>query len=151
LLTIQIAKRSLNRFWQDGTSSDTSSHSRISIYFLHAEELIQSSRRFLDWTNPDTVIDRSELYLKDGFPIKLPYTTNRETLLDFKRIRNHIAHDSKESLAGYQVVLRRHYGTIPLKIPPPGEYLLVPDSNDPSKYKLLVFFALMRRLSTDLT
>ena len=119
--------------------------------FLHAEELVQSSMRFLDWTNPDIVIKRAELYLRDGFPIKLPYTVYRETLSDFRRIRNHIAHDSKESLAGYQTVLRRHYGTIPLKVPPPGEFLLVMDKKDPTKYKLLVFFDLMRTLSVDLT
>lgn len=119
--------------------------------FLHAEELIQSSMRFLDWTNPDLVIERAELYLKDGFPIKLPYTANRNTLWDFKRIRNHIAHDSKESLGGYRTVLRRHYGVVPLKLPPPGRFLLVPDRRTPSKYNLLAFFELMRELSVDLT
>jgi len=119
--------------------------------FLHAEELIQSSRPFLDWTSPDTVIERAELYLKDGFPIKLPYTTHRETLRDFKKIRNHIAHDSKESLKRYKLVLRKHYRTIPLSIPPPGEFLLVRDRVNPRKYKLLIFFDLMIRLSDDLT
>ena len=119
--------------------------------FSHAEELIQSSMRFLDWTNSDIVIERAELYLRDGFPIKLPYTTHRETLRDFKRIRNHIAHDSKESLAEYQIVLRKHYGATLLRIPSPGEFLLVPDKTYPTKYKLLVFFNLMRKLSTDLT
>ena len=119
--------------------------------FLHAEEMIQSSMRFLDWANPDIVIARAELYLRDGFPIKLPYTTHRERLRDFRRIRNHIAHDSKESLSGYQTALRQHYGVIPLTIPSPGEFLLVPDRNDPTKYKLFVFFGLMRTLSTDLT
>ena len=119
--------------------------------FFHAKELIQSSMRFLDWTNPDKVIERAELYLKNGFPIKLPYTTHRETLMDFKRIRNHIAHDSKESLVGYKIVLRRHYGAVPLRIPLPGEFLLVTDKIFPTKYKLLVFFDLMRILSNDLT
>jgi hypothetical protein len=118
--------------------------------FLHAEELIQSSMRFLDWTNPDTIIERAELYLKDGFPVKLPYTIHRENLLDFKKIRNHIAHDSKESLSGYLSVIRRHFGVVPLRIPPPGEFLLVTDRNDPNKYKLLVFFDLMRKISYDL-
>lgn len=119
--------------------------------FSHAEELIQSSMPFLEWTNPDTVIARAELYLEDGFPIKQPYTIHRETLFDFRRIRNHIAHDSKESLNGYLAVLRRHYGTVPLKVPSPGEFLLTIDRSNPSKYKLLIFFELLHKLSSELT
>src|SRR5688572_27353571 len=38
-----------------------------SLNFEHTERLIKSSMQFLDWTSPDTVITRSELYLKDGF------------------------------------------------------------------------------------
>lgn len=119
--------------------------------FLHAEELIQSSMQFLDWTSPDSVIERARLYLKDGFPIATPYTTYLQPLRDFKKIRNHIAHDSKKSLMDYQGVLRRHYRVVPLTIPSPGEFLLVPDRSNPTKYKLLVFFDLMRALSNDLT
>ena len=119
--------------------------------FNHSEELIKSSLRYLEWTNPDDVIRRSELYLKDGFPIKLPYATHRETLQDFRRIRNHIAHDSIESLNGYKVALRRHFGTIPLRLPAPGEFLLLTDRSDPTKYKLLVFFNLMKTISSELT
>ena len=40
--------------------------------FDHAELLIQSSKSFLDWAGPDDVIKRADLYLNDGFPVKLP-------------------------------------------------------------------------------
>lgn len=119
--------------------------------FFHAEILIRSSMRFLDWANPDTLIERSEIYLKEGFPIKLPVTSSRESLHDFRKIRNHIAHDSKESLDGYKSVLRRHFRTVPLSIPSPGEFLLVSDRVDPTKYKLLVFFEQLKNLASDLT
>ena len=119
--------------------------------FPHAEKLIQSSMPHLDWTNPETMITRSELYLKDGFPFKLPYSTNISTLHDFRRIRNHIAHNSKESLDHYKITLRSHYSTIPLIIPSPGEFLLFPDNVNPTKYKLLTFFELLEKLSNDLT
>lgn len=119
--------------------------------FAHAGELIKSSMPFLEWTNPDSVIERAELYLLDGFPIKLPYTTSKETLSDLKTIRNHIAHNSNESTAKYTRVLRKHYGTIPLKVPSPGEFLLVNDKKDPSKYKLVVYLEFLKQLSTDLT
>lgn len=137
---------------------ETRPHSRAKVRsylrpknFAHAETLIQASTRFLDWTSPEIIIRRAELYLEDGFPIKLPYTTHRETLSDFKRIRNHIAHNSKESLAEYQKVLEKHYRTIPLAIPSPGEFLLVSEKKDPTKYKLLTFFSLLRKISIDLT
>ncbi len=119
--------------------------------FAHSEKLIKSSMPFLDWSNPDIVLQRAELYLEEGFPIKLPYTSNREALADFKLIRNHIAHNSAESLQGYKRVLTKHYRTVPLSIPSPGGFLLVAERSDPTKYKLLAFFGLMRQISKDLT
>lgn len=119
--------------------------------FNHAEVLIKSSMPFLSWTSPAEVIKRSETYLKDGFPIKLPYSTNNTMLDRFKRIRNHIAHDSSESLNAYKKVLRQHFGTTPLRIPPPGEYLLLIDRNDRSKYYLQSFFESMNQLAISLT
>ncbi len=119
--------------------------------FGHAELLIQSSMRFLDWTSPDGMIERAELYLKDGFPVKLPYTSFRVVLGDYKKVRNHIAHNSKESLDAYKNVLKKHYGTVPLVIPRPGEYLLFTDRSDPAKYYLLSFFSALRTIATAIT
>jgi len=112
--------------------------------FLHAETLIKSQLRFLDWGNPDIVIERAETYLKNGYPMKLPLSSNREALQDYRKIRNHIAHDSKESFDGYISVLRKHYGTVPLSIPCPGEFLLRNDRAHPSKYNLQVYFDLLK-------
>ena len=118
--------------------------------FNHTEDLIQSSMPFLDWTNPNKVIERAETYLKDGFPVKKPYEANIQPLRDFKGIRNHIAHNSKDSLEEFKKVIKRHYRTMPLVIPSPGEFLLLPDRSDPGKYKLLVFFELMKNLADQL-
>ncbi len=116
--------------------------------FAHAEELIQSSMRYLDWTNPDEMIRRAELYLKDGGPIKLVYTTHLQALKDFRTIRNRIAHDSKESLGAYKKVLVRHYGAVPLVIPRPGEFLLIGKTSHPTKYNLQTFFEVMGQVAT---
>jgi len=112
--------------------------------FWHAETLIKSQLHFLDWGNPDIVIERAETYLKDGYPIKLPLSSNRQALQDFRKIRNHIAHDSRESFDGYKSVLIKHYGTVPLSVPCPAEFLLRNDRADPSKYKLQVYFELLK-------
>ena len=82
--------------------------------FRHTEDLIKSAMPFLDWSSPDAIIGRSELYLKDGFPIKPAIEPHLAELRDFKKIRNHIAHNSTESFNDYLKVLKRHYTVIPL-------------------------------------
>lgn len=116
--------------------------------YRHAEELIQSSMPHVDWSNPNIIINRAEIYLERGFPIKAVFTSNREAFLDLKRIRNHIAHRSKESLEQYKKVLIKHYSTIPLSIPSPGEFLLVIDKNDPTKYKLQLYFLFLNQIAS---
>jgi len=115
--------------------------------FFHAENLIKSSMPFLDWNSPDTIIERSELYLKDGYPIKALYTTNKSSLSSYKKIRNHIAHNSTESMNSFKKVLRGYFGTNPLVIPSVGEYLLLTSKTDQNKYHLLEFFDLLEDMA----
>ena len=120
--------------------------------FEHAELLIKSSMPFLDWTNPEYVIERSEIYLqKNGHPFKLPYITNKQQLTDFKKIRNHIAHNSVESQIAFEKIVRNYFGVIPLKIPSPGQYLMLTSKRNATNYNLLDFFGLMESISIDLT
>ena len=119
--------------------------------FLHSEQLIKSSMKFLDWNSPDVIIERAELFLQNGYPIKLPYTTNLISLRDYKKLRNHIAHDSMETLDEYKKVLRNYYTIIPLTIPAPGEYLLLPSKVNAQNYLLIDFFGLMKKIAFDLT
>lgn len=118
--------------------------------YRHAEYLLQSGMPYLDWASPHTVIQRAELYLKQNVPIKLIYTSHLEFLRSCKLLRNHIAHNSKESLEGYKKVLRSHYGTIPLTLPPPGEFLLVSERRNASTYKLLAYLDGLNQVASDL-
>ncbi len=118
--------------------------------FLHAETLVQATSPYVAWGNPNVMIERAQLYLDGGFPVEPPFAANLPSLWDFRRIRNHIAHNSTSTLNGYKKTLLNHYTTIPLIIPTPGEFLLVSDKKDPNKYKLLAFFDLMKQMSTDL-
>lgn len=120
--------------------------------FEHSELLVKSSMTFLDWTSPETVIERAELYLQDGYPIKLPYTTNLQQLKDFKKLRNHIAHNSLESETQYEKLVRVYNnGVKPLVVPTPGQYLMLQSKRKLSNYLLLDFFELMKKISVDLT
>ncbi len=67
----------------------------------HAIQMMQSGMNFLQWNSPDTIIQRAELYLKDGFPIKESITINRTILRDVRHVRNHIAHNSRDSQAKF--------------------------------------------------
>ena len=115
--------------------------------FLHAENLIKSAMPFLDWSSPDTIISRSELYLKNGFPIKDAIEPHLIELREFKKIRNHIAHNSTESFGEYVKVLKRHYSVIPLTPPSPGEFLLLSTTGSTPMYKLQQFFSAVRSIA----
>lgn len=120
--------------------------------FDHAFHLIKSAMPYLDWTNPNTVIGRAETYLKDGQPFKIVIASNQVSLNDMKKIRNHIAHKSRESLMQYLTVLKKHYRVIPLQIPRPGEYLIkiVPNSAPPTHY-LVYYLENLKQIAKDLT
>lgn len=119
--------------------------------YLHTEEMIKSSMNFLDWTSPDIVIARAELFLKDGYPVKLPYTASRMHLRDMKVIRNHIAHNSVESLDKYKRTVRSHYrGVLPLDIPTPGQFLLLTEPANPSQYKLQFYFDFIKETAQNI-
>lgn len=118
--------------------------------FFHTEKLIQSSMNVVDWNSPDTIIERSELFLKDGFPVKTPYTTNKNSLTNFKLIRNHIAHNSSKSLQSFKKILRIYYGVNPLTIPSVGEYLLLSSRVNHQNYNLLDFFDLLEEMAENL-
>ena len=120
--------------------------------FEHSELLVKSSMPFLDWTNPEIIIERSELYLENGYPIKLPYTANLQQLRNFKKLRNHIAHNSLETETQYEKLVRSYYNGIkPMIIPTPGQYLMLTSKLNAKNYLLLDFFDLVGQISVDLT
>lgn len=118
--------------------------------FTHAEKMIKSSMPFLDWSSPDVIIERSEMYLKNGFPVKDVFTSRRQVFRHMKSLRNHIAHDSIESNSRYLKVLRNYYGTTPVKIPRPGKFLLEPDRNNSSQYLLKYYLNFLIETADDL-
>jgi len=118
--------------------------------FYHAEDMIRSSSRFLDWNSPDAVIERAELFLEEGFPIKLPYSTSRVLLMRYKDLRNHIAHNSVTSLKSYKKALLTYYGVLPATIPSVGRYLLLTSKDDPSKYHLMEFFDNIQNIANEI-
>ena len=108
--------------------------------FHHTEQLLTSSLQYLDWNSPDNIIERADIYLAHGSPIRFVYTSKKSILNEYKLIRNHYAHNSTSSLKGYLKVIRRHFGANPIVIPSIGEYFLLISKRNPQKYYLLEFF-----------
>ena len=117
----------------------------------HAESLLKSGMPFLDWSSPDTLVERAEAYLRDGFPVKTPLVSNMELLRELKRMRNHIAHMSSESLEEYKKVIKMHFGTVPLRLPRPGEYLMLQSRRAKNIYYLQEYLEVMERVAEWMT
>ena len=108
--------------------------------FTHAAELLSGTTKGpLDWNDPDNVIRRAELFLRDGFPMKQPYSGSKQLFNEMRRVRNHIAHRSSASYDKYLAVLRAHYGTVPMSVPEPGEFLLFRSVADGGGYRLVTY------------
>lgn len=119
--------------------------------FDHARALIQSSMRTLEWASADDVIKRSEMYLKDGAPVKGALTPRVSYLRDMRHLRNHVAHNSTESYRSYLGVLRRNLRTLPITIPGAGEFLLMPDPKTKPKYFLQIYLEALGGVAQDIT
>ena len=85
--------------------------------------IIKSGNHYLDWNTPERVIERAELFLKEGEPVKRIFQSNADVLRRMKRIRNHIAHNSDESNSDFRKVVRHELGALPVRFPSAGEFL----------------------------
>lgn len=70
-----------------------------------AEEILKAGNRFLDWGNPALVRNLANQILDNGYPVADVLITKQSVIYDLQRIRNYIAHDSKEAANGFQKVI----------------------------------------------
>jgi hypothetical protein len=86
-------------------------------------------RRYTDWTNPGTVIERANLTFKGGKPFATPLSAATQDLTDMRVVRNCIAHRSEEALAKFYALILRRLG-VAYKFRP-GRFLLRPIPGSP--------------------
>lgn len=115
---------------------------------VHARAMITSSQPFLDWTTPRTVIQRAETYIEGDNPIKIAISSSLTHLVSAKKIRNHIAHNSPESMAEFNKVVLDFLQTFPLTQPSSGEFLSKIPTKGPSKNKEILSFYMEHLEST---
>jgi hypothetical protein len=118
--------------------------------FQHSEALIKSTSRYLDWSSPDSLIQRAEIYLENGHPISNIINGRIIQLRTFKKLRNHVAHDSIESLNEYRQVLTAYHGFVPVNIPTVGQFLMQASLITPGHNLLEDFFSVIQDVASDL-
>lgn len=85
--------------------------------------ILKMNARFIDWSSPQTVRDRSDLFLRDGEPIRSGIDARSHILTDIEKLRNMIAHDSVEAANAYVEVQRNVFLTERLFKMTPGQLL----------------------------
>lgn len=89
----------------------------------HARRMLQGKARFLEWAEPATVIERGEYFLHNEGPLSTAVIQSWNTIDWMRRLRNHIAHNSVESLGQYRKVVTAIMLIDPATPPRPGELL----------------------------
>ena len=100
----------------------------------HALELLTLEKDYLDWTSPDNILVRAKTCFKKDTVITTPIKRNLSALRDMRKIRNHVAHGSKESLRLFKDLSRRRLGIIVAR---PGDYL---NKQSPRQNKYIQYF-----------
>ncbi|CAM4122829.1 hypothetical protein [Bordetella muralis] len=107
----------------------------------HAREMVVSSQQFLDWTSPSVVMERSGIYINGGEPVRTAIAASQQYLLQAKKIRNHIAHNSKESEREFSKVVLQFLLTPPIQPPSVGEFLIkIPNAGPAKRKEILAYF-----------
>lgn len=113
---------------------------------VHALNLLKLEKDFIDWTNPETIISRAEICFSNHQIITESIKLTIKDLRDVKKLRNCIAHGSKESIRIFNELCRNNVGTVNIT---PGQYLdtISPDrSNNYNVYYLLLFKKLINNI-----
>ena len=113
---------------------------------VHALNLLKLEKDFIDWTNPETIISRAEICFSNHQIITESIKLTIKDLRDAKKLRNCIAHGSKESIRIFNELCRNNVGTVNIT---PGQYLdtISPDrSNNYNVYYLLLFKKLINNI-----
>jgi len=85
-----------------------------------ALKLLKLEKPFMDWTSPDTIISRAEICFENHTIISEPLKRSIQDIRDAKRIRNCVAHGSKEAARIFNELCRSKLGITGIT---PGVYL----------------------------
>ena len=72
----------------------------------HALQLIKGEVQYFDWSTRDKIVQMSERVFENGEPYKTTLNSINSILLQIKKLRNNIAHDSNKSNNEFDTLVR---------------------------------------------
>lgn len=72
----------------------------------HANEIIKGVSQYFDWSNKECIINMAERIFENGEPYKSVINRINSILLNIKKLRNNIAHNSYKSNAEFNTLVR---------------------------------------------
>lgn len=112
---------------------------------VHAKQIVRGGRPFVTWTDPGRIIDRAELFLRDGEPYATALGSASSDLADMVKIRNRIAHRSERASDEFLELVRRKLGSVPQGTSP-GRFLRGTDTGAAAN-RFDTYLALLQVLS----
>jgi len=93
-----------------------------------ARGLIRGSRKYVEWSEPQAVRDRAEVFFKRGEPFESALSAVTDDVQKMKTIRNRCVHHSQHAIEQYEKMIRKIFGAgrrltpgrLLLNAPPPG-------------------------------
>lgn len=113
----------------------------------HANDLIKLEKRYVDWTDPESVVDRADILFRNSRIIAQPIKASMKDLRDAKRVRNFIAHGSGESLRLFQDLSVKRLGK---KAKSAGEFLQSVPPGESAHYAVY-YLRLFKSLATQIS
>jgi hypothetical protein len=108
----------------------------------HAKQVIRGGRGFVTWTDSSRIIERAEMFLRDGEPYATALGTISSDLADMVKIRNRIAHRSERATEDFLALVRRKRGYVP-QGESPGRFLRGTDAGAADR-RFDVYVAMLR-------
>jgi hypothetical protein len=101
----------------------------------HAIEFILQGRDFVDWSSPEEIRKRANLFLKNGMPFEKPIASITHQLTNMKTIRNAITHASVQSKEKFKSLVRGKISYYPHSLTVGGFlYRTMPNTKPPETF-----------------
>lgn len=99
------------------TSGDSPNRYVFPIDAEHAYKIVQNVNQYPDWTDIDKIVTNANNFFENGGPFA-PLNTMKGTLNEIKKVRNAIAHTSKNAKRAFENLVRSKVGHAPDGITP---------------------------------
>lgn len=103
--------------------------------YEHTYNLIKGPAQFPNWTKNDEVMKLAENLFENGEPYKSILSPRHSSLLEMKKIRDHISHNSKKSKEVFDTLVRNKLSPAEVGISVSDYLILSKNRTDPPFYK----------------